>query len=654
MLRVLNAVMAMLVFAIISCSGSSSHSTVTSSPTITVHFLKPASYILNGDSTNYWNSVYVYATNVGGSLITNDVPGSVLSPDALGSSWYSVTLPGSILQEVVFSDGNNEGTSSSPYYPESITRSDICGETWIVGQQCFSSLSAAQASMTSTETGSFKIVNQWGTSASCPGSYNGGFNYITYDAAFLNIIQSIDDYGPYAYFWDMTFTEYNPQYLVVFSFSGNTIPADLLTIEVGLGAPAAPVIKKTFLQNYVQTTSSTYPNNQNLVMDISEFGQANITSNNLYIKLTNNSSGTGNLSNFNVEYYSSTYVPNNPTCTISSTNLPVTLPVSGSVTATIVTSGQTAKLGNAKIARLSALQQRSKLFVSRPLMDEDLLKIKKNIPDPVLHQNKIINGHGTGGHPLSSMELKKLVGKAKIITGLTAEGKALASSSGMIDLSASSSFPKVGDQGQLGSCGTFSVGYYSKTFREALKRGWTYTWMNPWNIYSPKAGVSPISGTAAQLATVFSPLFIFSQVNGGTLSGTYSSDCMQIMLDFGCASFATLPYDGTYEGSSVTAFQFPSEAAYREAVQYRDVPVIPTNNAESMNLILVAGQTKAEFIQVIRTLISSNIPVSFCFNANNYNLEDSYFYFTAAQPMGYSTNHVNTIVGYNDNSNGIW
>ncbi|MBN2538019.1 PQQ-binding-like beta-propeller repeat protein [candidate division WOR-3 bacterium] len=100
--------------------------------------------------------------------------------------------------------------------------------------------------------------------------------------------------------------------------------------------------------------------------------------------------------------------------------------------------------------------------------------------------------------------------------------------------------PPVGSQGSLPSCTSWAFAYYYKTYQEWLERGWDVT--DP--------------------AHQFSPTFLYNMANAGGNIGSYYTDNMKLMLDFGCATLADCP-------NSSSPVSWPSETAYARAQPFR-------------------------------------------------------------------------------------
>ena len=107
-----------------------------------------------------------------------------------------------------------------------------------------------------------------------------------------------------------------------------------------------------------------------------------------------------------------------------------------------------------------------------------------------------------------------------------------------IDLSAH--FPAVGDQGSQNSCVGWAVGYALKSFQERIEEGWEFG-----------------------LTTVFSPAWIYNQINEGGNQGSQIYDALDLIVNKGAATWWTMPYDPADYLSQ------PTNAATKEVRQYK-------------------------------------------------------------------------------------
>ncbi len=175
----------------------------------------------------------------------------------------------------------------------------------------------------------------------------------------------------------------------------------------------------------------------------------------------------------------------------------------------------------------------------------------------------------------------------------------------------SAHLPPVGNQGNQGSCVAWAFGYYYKTYQEWQEHGWSVTDPNH----------------------IFSPSFIYNNIDGGVDGGAFFSDAMKLLLDNGCATIAEFPYQSDYT-------LFPNESVYRDAINYRadSAFYIQTNDINGINQV---KQLLAEGnVAVLGIIIRGNFD-----NIKNYNNT-----YCVKDTMGNNRGgHALTLVGYDDN-----
>lgn len=110
-----------------------------------------------------------------------------------------------------------------------------------------------------------------------------------------------------------------------------------------------------------------------------------------------------------------------------------------------------------------------------------------------------------------------------------------------VDLS--SSFPTPGDQGQQGSCVAWATGYALKSYQEGVEMKWSLN-------------------TTSHL---FSPAFIYNQVNGGQDGGSQIYDALDLIINQGAATWDLMPYtDQNFTNQ-------PSAEAKAEAAKFKGI-----------------------------------------------------------------------------------
>lgn len=134
-----------------------------------------------------------------------------------------------------------------------------------------------------------------------------------------------------------------------------------------------------------------------------------------------------------------------------------------------------------------------------------------------------------------------------------------------VDLS--SAMPPVGNQGTQGSCVAWASGYAVKTYHEKKERNWSYD--PPW--------------TGGQGNQVFSPAYIYNQINGGRDGGSTIPDALNLMVRQGAAPWKYMPYNvsdyrSQPNGTARNAARSYKAKTYR-ALNYNDLNAIKSELA---------------------------------------------------------------------------
>ncbi|MCA1794525.1 MAG: C39 family peptidase [Desulfobacteraceae bacterium] len=175
-----------------------------------------------------------------------------------------------------------------------------------------------------------------------------------------------------------------------------------------------------------------------------------------------------------------------------------------------------------------------------------------------------------------------------------------------VDLS--TNFPAPGDQGRQGSCVGWATAYALKTYHEKLEMGWSLN-------------------TADHL---FSPAFVYNQINGGQDEGSYIFQALDLAVNQGVATLRHMPYSDT---DYVTQ---PSAAARAEAAGYRAAEWYRINDTSQIKAALVNRNPVVAGITVYQQLM-------------DLHGADSVYSTDTGQNHG---GHAVTIVGYDDNRYG--
>jgi len=448
------------------------------------------------------------------------------------------------------------------------------------------------------EMGAFKVVNSWGV-----GGWENvpdGFLYITYEAMKENQVRcfTIDPRE-----------DYEPRAIAVFEISHGI--RDDCEITVGVGNPSSPIREKRFDDYSYRGGQHPFPDNK-MVLDITEL--LPFEDETLFLKVFDSFSDftTGSIEFFSVEVFDS-YQSETPVAIYTSTETP-----KNTVNNSFV---------NVQIHNVLATQGSSYYLSSirQGLSTEmlELLKADLGVLEEGRNYNEIIDGHGTGLRPPSEDDWDEIARTWHLMDGFSVQG----SLPSTLDHSVSMYFPPVGDQGGEGSCVAFSNGYYTSTFYEARDRGWDLSGAD-WT-----DGGEP---TPSYQNRIFSPDFIYHQINDGEDGGSSYLDAQKLLSRVGVSSWEKMPYDTSDHTS------WPSESAWREAPRYRN----------GMNVISYLTVRTDQDILTIKSYLAAGYLVSVSIDANQYkNLTEKDVWNTSTYIYP-DTNHANTIVGYDDNFNG--
>ncbi|EMJ99361.1 C1 family peptidase [Leptospira sp. B5-022] len=138
--------------------------------------------------------------------------------------------------------------------------------------------------------------------------------------------------------------------------------------------------------------------------------------------------------------------------------------------------------------------------------------------------------------------------------------------------------PPVGDQGQQSSCVAWSTAYATKSFQEYMERkdrGWK---------------LSDSSGSP-NYSNIFSPSFIYNQINGGRDNGSLISDAMRLVVEKGAAPWSSMPYNERdyLRRPSQDAFNAASAYKAKEFLRIRQTDPTELKNQLSLGRPVVAG-----------------------------------------------------------------
>ena len=175
-----------------------------------------------------------------------------------------------------------------------------------------------------------------------------------------------------------------------------------------------------------------------------------------------------------------------------------------------------------------------------------------------------------------------------------------------IDLSIN--FPTPGNQQNQSSCVGWATAYALKTYQEKVEMGWS---LNPWG-------------------HIFSPAYIYNQINRGSDGGSLISDALDLVISQGVATWETMPYDADDYLSQ------PSGLARVEASQYPAANRLSVKGTSQIKAALINRQPVVAGIRVFQQL-------------KELYGQDSVYNTASGEDQG---GHAVTIVGYDDNKFG--
>lgn len=265
-------------------------------------------------------------------------------------------------------------------------------------------------------------------------------------------------------------------------------------------------------------------------------------------------------------------------------------------------------------------------YKSRRMNKSELAQFKKlvGVSKDGENYNKKINGHGTGLKPPSATQWEKIAASPILAEHMSFT---ISTAPSFHDNSNTIWFPPIGNQDGEGSCVAWATAYYTKTFQEALEHNWDlsgakmegeYPYLFPSPEYQDK---------------IFSPDFIYHQINRGSDRGAWYDDALNCMFEVGACSWQEMPYDPTDSTS------WPGESAWREAPLYR--------SGTGYNMVNFVSDSEIEDLKLL--LVNRNLAI-ISIDANKYSSfasgEDLWTLDNYVSP---NTNHANTVVGYDDN-----
>ena len=314
-------------------------------------------------------------------------------------------------------------------------------------------------------------------------------------------------------------------------------------------------------------------------------------------------------------------------------SLPLLLLLAFSTLGATTTSGGSAYTQSNNTAQVSTADNPTKGTTEKPKIaghkitssEIKALKNKIGVYEAGQNYSQQVDGYGTGMAPPTESEWAE-IGESLYSIDTVEDGDGAPAIA--VDNSATPWFPPIGNQGSQGSCVTWSVGYYVKTFQEAKEHVWDLS------------GASWVGGytghpTESYQDKIMSPAFIYNLINHGTDGGSSYQAAMNLVCFVGDCSWEKMPYDL----STYTAW--PSEAAWTEAAFYR-------GNSSGFQYMSVSTESGLENL---RNWIASGHLATISVDAYKYDFLTSDDMWTLDNYNDFDTNHANTIVGYDDSVN---
>ncbi len=252
----------------------------------------------------------------------------------------------------------------------------------------------------------------------------------------------------------------------------------------------------------------------------------------------------------------------------------------------------------------------------------DVERLKERIGSWKASENhsQIINGHGTGWRSPTEEEWAHMIDNGYIVERIPSYETLQTPS--FVDHTAKPWFPPIGDQDGEGSCTSWAVGYYMKTFQEAKEHNWDLsgaTW----------SGGQP---SVEYLDRIISPDFIYHLTNGGVDEGSWPKTAINLICSIGASSWEKMPYNPSDHAS------WPSEEAWREAPMYRG----NSSGWQYMYLNMDDG------LESLKNWIASDNLAEIVVDGYKYSQLTANDVWTLDNYANPSLNHANTIVGYDD------
>ncbi|MBN1524898.1 MAG: hypothetical protein JW904_10465 [Spirochaetales bacterium] len=478
------------------------------------------------------------------------------------------------------------------------------------------------------DSGAFKFINSWGVGGSWENVHDGHY-WVTYETM-------IQQQMPIRYYYNDFSSEYEPTIVAVFDINHDYRDECLVTI--GLGNPSAPLMIKQFNKFFSSSVSGHFPfPNNDIVLDISEFAQY-INDYNIFMTVENVGTTTGSVSSFSLEFYYD--YDESPFKTINGTT--GTIPSSSTLVLTASTAG---RLNSEELAVIQPNDRADMFGVSFTEEKPTSAELARDMASagvyvPGRNYNIIVNGMGTGDAPPTEEQWNNMV-KLRSVSSSNDRGLLPAS----VDNSDTIWFPPIGSQGSEGSCTAFSFAYYIQTYTEARERNWDMSGTS-W-LYTDPSGLSSGGRPDSNLNRIFSPDFIYHQINSGTDDGSNGQAASALIIKVGGATWAAMPYNTSDHTT------WPSKAAWREAGRYRGREV--GNHYWAYRPVGYFIIYDYGDIYLLKSLLAAGYCVSTSVDASTtgdgvslYALLDSNDVIDDNTAAIMDTNHAQTVVGYKE------
>lgn len=471
--------------------------------------------------------------------------------------------------------------------------------------------------------GAFKIVNSWGVGGNWENIKDGHY-WITYDA--------MKHQKFYVYYYINDFTKvYNPSAVVFFYVNGGYRDESIIKIylkdRVTNEIRAVKELQSRWESKYFSGHLAFY---NDIAIDISEFKYL-LDSCDVEINVDNQANSIVRIYHAKLCLYSDYDSDPDKTLNCSDTSVEIEKESEKSI---MIDTGSITTSNISNISRFSLMKQLNfKInLTTKPTSLSDISKYQKK--NPKLYKKKRYSflskyGKGSGLNPMTAEELKEM----PLLTGASSQiSNSMLPNS--VDWSKTNYFPPIGDQGKESSCVAWSVGYYIHTYYEAKEHDWDLS-STLWDNEFKKPN--------GNLSNIFSPDFIYHQINAGVDDGSNYRRAAGIVTQLGCATWEDMPYKD-YNHTS-----WPDEYAWKNAVRYRG-GYDSTNYFDYFKTGYFCIESD-EDIKILKQLLANGYMVSISVKSTSggiYDYLDEKDVFNNTTLSEMETDHANTIVGYKE------